>query len=1025
MRLAMLCLTLLGSFFLAAPAADAPHIGTIPVNVSTQPPRSAEEERRSFHLPPGFEIQLVAAEPYVRKPINMNFDDRGRLWVTESVEYPFPAPPNKPHRDAVKIYTIDPKTGHAADVKTFTTGLNIPIGVLPITGGAIVYSIPNIYRYNDINGDDRADSHQYLYGTIGYKDTHGMTGNFIKGFDGWIYACHGYANDSTVKGADGHAVHMNSGNTYRFRPDGSHVEYFTHGQVNPFGLAFDPLGNLFASDCETKPIYQLLRGAYYPSFGKPDDGLGFAPEVMTHNHGSTAIAGITYYAADQFPPEFRGNIFVGNVVTNRINRDRLEWHGSTPRALEMPDLVISDDPWFRPVNLKLGPDGALYVADFYNSIIGHYEVPLTHPGRDHAHGRIWRIVYRGTDGKTPPPHQPRADWAMATVPQLLSDLAHPNLVVRMKAMNQLVERGGKDAVRGAHELLWQPLSNYQRMHSVWILARMGALDEATIEHAAHDLDRGVRTHLMRVLAERQPWTAREHEIALAGLRDSDAFVRRTAADALGMHPDPANIRALLDLREHTAADDNHAIHTVRMALRNQLVPPDSWKHLPEKLSEQDIRAIADAAPGAHRPEAASYLLQHLETMPESPENQLRYVKHIARFGGNDLTDRLMRYVRHNKTGGLLHAVALFRVVQEGTQARGVALAGPAREWAKDLARELIASTKEPEVLAGIELCGSLKMRSAQGLLRDLVLNGKASETQRGDAMGALVAIDPAGQVSLLGQLLADASQPLPVREKAAGQLGAINQPTARAELLRTLPTASERLSLVIAAHLASNRDGGEKLLETITAGKASARLLRERIVEIGLERSGVPDFRARIEKLTSGLPQADTRVDELIKKRREAFLHMPHTNLALGRALFEKNCSICHRLNNVGAKVGPTLDGIGNRGLERLLEDVLDPNRIVDQAFRTTTLTLKSGRLLTGLLLREEGAVLVLADNQGKEVRVPKADVEDRIVSQMSLMPANFGDQIPEADFCQLLAYLLEQRVDHTAPPPGTALKAH
>ena len=184
------------------------------------------------------------------------------------------------------------------------------------------------------------------------------------------------------RGSDQQPITMNSGNTYRMRPDGSHAEYFTHGQVNPFGLAFDPLGNLYSCDCHSRPVYQLLRGAYYPSFGKPDDGLGFGPEMVTHDHGSTGIAGISYYAADQFPEAYRGTVFIGNVVTNRINHDRIEWHGSTPKAIEQPDFVWSEDNWFRPVDIELGPDGALYVADFYNRIIGHYEVPLTHPGRD-------------------------------------------------------------------------------------------------------------------------------------------------------------------------------------------------------------------------------------------------------------------------------------------------------------------------------------------------------------------------------------------------------------------------------------------------------------------------------------------------------------------------------------------------------------------------------------------------------------------------------------------------------------------
>jgi glucose/arabinose dehydrogenase len=152
--------------------------------------------------------------------------------------------------------------------------------------------------------------------------------------------------------------------------------------------------------------------------------------MMHHLHGSTAIAGVVYYAADHFPAQFRDNIFVGNVVTCRINRDSLTFAGSTPTAHEEPDLLSSDDPWFRPCNIVLGPDGALYVADFYNRIIAHYEIALNHPGRDYERGRIWRIVYRGNDAKPLP--RP-VDLSAATVEQLIAALSDPNLTVRLSA----------------------------------------------------------------------------------------------------------------------------------------------------------------------------------------------------------------------------------------------------------------------------------------------------------------------------------------------------------------------------------------------------------------------------------------------------------------------------------------------------------------------------------------------------------------------------------------------------------------
>ena len=268
---------------------------------------------------------------------------------------------------------------------------------------------------------------------------------------------------------------MNSGNTYRIRPDGSHAEYFTHGQVNPFGLAFDPLGNLYSCDCHSRPIYQLLRGAWYPSFGKPHDGLGFGPEMVTHDHGSTGIAGISYYAADQFPEAYRGTTFIGNVVTNRINHDRIEWHGSTPKGIEQPDFVWSDDNWFRPVDIKLGPDGALYVADFYNRIIGHYEVPLTHPGRDRDARPDLADRLPGTRTASQRPAPSAIDRTKSSVDELIADLAtsqpgraHHRGQPARRARRRGSRRGGpQDHDPGAPAR--------QRVHGLWVLQRRDAL----------------------------------------------------------------------------------------------------------------------------------------------------------------------------------------------------------------------------------------------------------------------------------------------------------------------------------------------------------------------------------------------------------------------------------------------------------------------------------------------------------------------------------------------------------------------
>jgi putative heme-binding domain-containing protein len=990
----------------AAPGLSQNKADPYAANIAPTDPRSPADERRAFRLPPGFEIQLVAAEPDIHKPLNIAFDARGRLWVSETVEYPFPA--RGRGRDAIKILEDFAEDGRARKISTFADGLNIPIGVLPLSVGghdsALVLDIPNVCRLTDTDGDGKADKRDALYAAYGFADTHGMTNSFTWGFDGWVYACHGFANDSTVKGADGRPIRMQSGNTYRMRPDGSHLEQWTWGQVNPFGLCFDPLGNLYSADCHSQPIYQLLRGAYYPSFGKPHDGLGFGPETISRYDDSTAIAGIIYYAADYFPPAWRDAAYIGDVVTNRVNQFRLEWHGSSARATKY-DFLLCDDQWFRPVALALGPDGAMYVADFYNRIIGHYEVPLTHPGRDRERGRIWRVVCRGPDGKIKP-LAPCQDLTKASIKELVADLANPNLTVRTLTTNRLVERGAAGAV-AVRAVMWPDSAPYQRMHGLWVLERTGALDDKTLTTAANDIDRGVRTHALRVIGERKELPPALHQLTLAALKDPDPFVQRAAADALGRHPSPDNLLPLLDLRRDAPAQDTHLIHVVRMALRDNLRPAESWKVV-AGLPEQRRSALADVALGVPTPEAAAFLLALMDGKPPRGATGVAEVRHIARHGTKATTDALLPLLYQGSVAPE-RQFALFQAFEQGTQERGGTLSAEAQQWAVDLTRWLLLSTKTSEVTAGVTLAGSLRLASAQDKLIALAESAKAPEQQRVAALNSLVLIDPARHVPLLGRVLADAAQPIGLRQQAAGILARLNRPEALAQLVAALPTVPARLQTVIADNMLGSREGTDRLLDAIAAGKASPQLLREPGIEPRLSRSSFPGVVERAAKLTKGLPPADQRVQELLRKRRATFA-AAKPDAALGAPVFEKHCGICHQLAGKGAKIGPQLDGIGIRGLDRLLEDVLDPNRNVDQAFRLTTLNLKSGQVVSGLLLKEEGEVYVLADQQGKEVRVPKKTVEERTVSQLSPMPANFADQVSEADFNNLMAFLLAQR---------------
>lgn len=983
--------------------------------VAPSGPLSAEEQKKKFHLPPGFEIQLVAAEPEIRKPINLAFDAHGHLWATGSIEYPFGASQDQPPRDEVRVFENLGADGRPERSRTFAAGLNIPIGVLPTHDGAVVYGIPHIRRLTDADRDGKADGETVLYGPFGAADTHGMCNAFRRGLDGWIYACHGFANTSQVRGTDDQEIVMHSGNTYRFRDDGSHIETFTHGQVNPFGLAFDPLGNLYSADCHSMPLYALLRGAYYPSFGKPDDGLGFGPAMLSHLHGSTGIAGVVYYEAEHFPDAWRGAVFIGNPVTGRINHDRLEPHGSTYAAIEQPDFLSCDDPWFRPVDLRLGPDGALYIADFYNCIIGHYEVPLTHPRRDRELGRIWRVVYRGQPSQpAPPPATP--DLTTSTLAELVGMLGRENLELRTLATHELVDRFPTEATTTLQAATTNE-NRWRRIHALWALERLAALSDDTLSRLLEDDEPAVRVHAVRLLAERPTWDDALQQAALNRLGDAEPLVRRTAADALGRHPTPAALTQLLTLWRETASDDTHLIHVTRMALREHLAAPWGFTAATQRLAENpdDAPRLAEIALGVHTPAAASFALDRLRHNQAAPAQREPLLHHAARHAAEDELAAALEYAATRRDEDRAAQSRVLRALDRALKERGTERPEAISSWGADLAEDLLAASEVDDIRQGVELAQALRLRTTFARLTELAARTDVEPALRNQALDACAAIDGAGSAALLAQIVNESAAPIELRQHAARDLANAGGLPGRQALAAALATAPERLAVEIAAALAGSDEGLTLLLDAVASGKAAATLLQEWGVNLRFSGRNVPRLQARVAELTQGLPPADQRLRDLVAARRNGFQVGSH-NVVAGQRVFVKHCAACHRLAGQGQKIGPELDGIGNRGLERLLEDVLNPSGNVDQAFRSTTLALTDGRTVQGLVLREEGNVLVVADSQGKEQQVTLNEIEDRQAMPLSPMPANVADLVPETEFYQLLAYLLEQRQKPAAP---------
>lgn len=1159
--------------------------------VRTTEPLTPDEERVTFTLPRGFRIELVAAEPAIHKPMNVAFDARGRLWVTDSIEYPFAAPADRPGRDSVKVLEDRDQDGSFETITTFADGLNIPIGVYPTLDGCIVFSIPNIWYLRDTDGDGRADERTPLYGPMGWeRDTHGMNNSFTRHFDGWLYACHGFNNDTTVAGRDGHTIRMQSGNTYRMRLDGERVEQFTWGQVNPFGMTIDRLGNLFTADCHSKPVYQLVRGGYYPSFGKPHDGLGFVPPIMEHLHGSTAIAGVAILDDPDFPEEFRGNLVSGNVMTSRLNRNRLDVRGASRIAVEQPDFLSTTDPWFRPVDVKLGPDGALYVCDFYNRIIGHYEVPLTHPGRDRERGRLWRI------SRTVEPGHPARflpDMTRDSDDQIIVRLASDNTTERLLALNLLLDRHANRLPDAARNRLAALLADSRaperaRAAAAWGLRRSGAPITELLTLAGRDRSTAVplpelETHLARIASEAPIDADPIIDFLARSLRSESRDVRAAAADAVAsaarrradgspsdaIDRSDAFLPVLLDSLIETAEDDPMLRQGLRIAIKETL---RGWpsERLPQLLGKDvrrrsELASVALAVPT----EVGAAVLHEAAIGSDLGESQVEAWRRIAAHGAPELLERLPTEIPARFADDPGVQFELLAAVQRGLRDRGLAARSMLADWGRTLATTLLDENAAQGGWTNAPIPGAARREnpwtlerrrsadevetdflttlavgeSSVGRLRSprfvaaerfefwcaghcgypdrpfapknfirlidandgsvliestpprndvaqriewetsafagrevrfeaidadeagayawlsvgrfdpklLPAPGTPSDTAERVVRGALL-IRELGLVDLRSLLLAQvegaeidgqartaaveacaAVRPDPVvaliapwigsgrvgetwRQRSLARLasGPAEEQEAETEARRALIDpllvsldATEQGTL--AERGVASAEGLALLVDLWERGRLSTRMLGNRQFLDRATAIADPAQRQQIEGWQSLLPPLDEAIAMTLADRREAFRSRGGSSQR-GAEVFGKHCAACHQIAGQGAVVGPQLDGVGLRGLERLSEDLLDPNRNVDVAFRPTIVETEDGSTLSGLIRSENGSTVVLVDSLGKEIVVDVASIVQRQPSTLSLMPETLGRDLPEQELLDLFAYLLDQK---------------
>ncbi len=526
-----------------------------------QKPLSPEESMQHLAMLPGFRASLFAAEPEITKPIALAWDPRGRLWVAETVDYPNNMQPPGQGHDRIKICEDTDGDGRADKFTVFAEGLSVPTGLVLANGGVIVVHSGKTEFFKDTDGDDRADERRVLFTGWGTRDTHAGPSNLHWGFDNWIWGVVGYSGfDGTVGGEH----HRFGQGIYRFKPDGSKLEFVRSSNNNTWGLGFSEEGIVFGSTANgNASMYMPIANRYYEAVGGWSaarletiaDSQAFYPITekvrQVDWHGKyTAGAGSALYTARNFPPEYWNRVqFVAEPTGHLLGKFHLEAEGADEIAHNGRSFLASDDEWTSPVAAEVGPDGALWVIDWYNYIVQHnptpagfqtgrgnaYETPL----RDKVHGRIYRISY----GEAKPESMPRL--AGASPAQLVETLKNDNMLWRLMAQRLLVERGQTDVVpalcRLVNDLSTDAIGlNPAATHALRTLQGLGAIQapEAAVNAAVVGALKHPAAGVRRTAALVLPRTEAGRDALLEAklLEDPSAQVRLAALLALSEMP---------------------------------------------------------------------------------------------------------------------------------------------------------------------------------------------------------------------------------------------------------------------------------------------------------------------------------------------------------------------------------------------------------------------------------------------------------------------------------------------------------
>jgi putative membrane-bound dehydrogenase-like protein len=977
---------------------------------------SGDEAAKAMVVPPGFSVQCAAHEPDVQQPIAMAIDDRGRIWIAEAYEYPQRAKGDK-GRDRILIFEDTDLDGKLDKRTVFYEGLNLVSGLEVGFGGVWVGAAPYLYFIPDGDYDDKPDGEpEKLLDGFGWHDTHETLNSFIWGPDGWLYGCHGvftYSKVGKPGTPDDKRININAG-IWRYHPVRHEFEVFAEGTSNPWGVDFNEYGQAFATACVIPHLYHIIPGGRY----QRQAGQHYNPHtyddiktIAEHRHytgnqwnddnrrqsdtlgGGHAHAGAMIYLGGAWPEKYRGQIFMNNIHGNRLNMDVLTPKGSGYTGSFAPDFLLTRDQASQMLYLTYGPDGQVWVIDWYDMQACHRPEVNVH---DRSNGRIYRIVYN--DAKPV-----KVDLRSKSNSELISLLKHENQWFVRHAQRLLQERAAAKTL-SVHELFKGlnaeltdsklPLAN--RIRKLWAMhAAFGlgpGLREITgsnddlfvdvvtdlLQNPAMELGEPGRAWVVSLLLESPgaPSTRLIDELEKLAAADKPASVRLAMAAGLQRLPLESRWGIMQALTSHSADAADHNLPLLYWYGMEPLADVDPARALALAmtagenipiLKEYMIRRI-----GAGDPAKSLALLVGGLKKADDDATRLAFVRGIGEAvkGRKDVP-------APDGLGKLLKEMAFQPGGSEDLQSRCLSLAVTFGQ--PDVIEGLRETIREPKWTVkskklAIQIMSAHRDAESVGPIRAAL----ASAELRQDALRALAVYDdaqiPAAIVSVYGEL-----------------------------------TAAERRDAL--ATLASRPAFATALLDAVAGGKVPANHLTADLVT-NLRNLNDDALNKRIEQVWGVVRSSPEEAAKQIEAYKSLLLAAPSpeslapsSSLEHGRAVFAKTCQVCHTLFGTGAKIGPDLTGSNRQNLDYLLQNIVDPSAVMAKEYQPLVVRLEDGRTITGIK-KEETADSLTLQTQNESIVVAKADITAQKQSDKSMMPDNQLLQFSNHEIQSLVAYL-------------------